>query len=67
MNERIDAKLLKDSLPVSLDKDEIEKGEIESSRKNGPNTEDYKNWYMVCFVHIKIIFRNLKDLTKNNV
>ena len=54
MNDGIDA-TLKDSGPVSIDTNEAANEETETCRRNGPSTEDYKHWYMVCLIHIRII------------
>ena len=58
MSEGIDA-TLNDSGPVSIDRNEVVTEKTEPCRRNGPSTQDYKHWYMVCLIRIRIIKKHL--------
>ena len=48
MMDEIDT-TIKESTDPLVDKCELDQEDNEISRKNGPNNEDYKKWFLVCY------------------
>ena len=48
MMDEIDTSIKENTEPL-IDKCKLDQEDNEASRMDGPNNEDYKKWYMVCY------------------
>ena len=49
MMDEIDSSIKENTDPL-IDKCKLDQEDNETSRMDGPNNEDYKKWYMVCYL-----------------